>query len=76
MTMKKLLMLGGVLAGAAFLQNKQRRDRLFGQARDLFDKAKARTSDLAATSDREQNNTTSFGSQDRFDDNGIGSRTY
>jgi len=47
MTIKNMLMLGGVLAGAAYLQNKSRRDRLFGQARGVIDKAKTRASDLA-----------------------------
>lgn len=47
MTLKKLFILGGVLAGAAYLQNKSRRDRLITQGRDLFDRAKTRASKLA-----------------------------
>lgn len=47
MTLKKMFMLGGVLAGAAYLQNKSRRDRLISQGRDLLDRAKTRASDVA-----------------------------
>lgn len=47
MKLKNMLLLGGVLAGAAYLQNKSRRERVFGQARGLMDQAKTRASDLA-----------------------------
>jgi hypothetical protein len=47
MTLKGMLMLGGVLAGAAYLQDKQRRDRAFGRARDMLDKAKSRVADVS-----------------------------
>jgi hypothetical protein len=80
MTIKNLLMLGGVIAGAAYLQDKGRRDRLFGQARGLFDKAKARASELASQT-RHDNGVSQYGAgstgRDAFGDSGIsGSRTY
>ncbi len=46
MTLKKLAILGGVLAGAAYLQNKGRRDRAFTGARDMFDKVKSRAQEV------------------------------
>ena len=46
MTFKNMFLLGGVLAGAAYLQNKSRRDRLIGQARGVLDNAKARAVDI------------------------------
>lgn len=46
MTFKNMFLLGGVLAGAAYLQNKSRRDRLMTQGRDLLDKAKTRAADI------------------------------
>jgi hypothetical protein len=80
MTIKNLLMLGGVLAGAAYLQDKGRRERLIGQARGLFDKAKARATELAG-SHGSDNGVSSYGagatSRDAYGDSGIGSsRTY
>ncbi len=47
MTIKNMLMLTGLLAGAAYLRDKGRRDRLVGKARGLIDQAKTRASDLA-----------------------------
>lgn len=47
MTLKNMFMLGSVLAGAAYLQDKGRRDRVFGQARGLIDRAKSRASEIA-----------------------------
>jgi hypothetical protein len=47
MTIKNMLMLGGILAGAAYLKDKTRRDRVTGKARDLIDQAKTRASSLA-----------------------------
>jgi hypothetical protein len=47
MTLKGLFMLGGVIAGAAYLGDKQRRDRLAGRARDLIDQAKTRAADIS-----------------------------
>jgi hypothetical protein len=47
MTLKGMLMLGGVLAGAAYLQDKNRRDRVVGRARDLIDQAKTRAADIS-----------------------------
>ena len=47
MTLKNLVMLGGVLAGAAYLQNKNRRERVVGSARGALDKWKARAQELA-----------------------------
>ena len=46
MTLKGMLMLGGVLAGAAYLKDKQRRDRVVGRARGLIDQAKTRVADV------------------------------
>lgn len=47
MTIKQVLVIGGVIAAGVYLQNKSRRDRLFGQARDLLDMARSRASDVA-----------------------------
>jgi hypothetical protein len=47
MTIKNLLMLGGVLAGAAYLKDKTRRDRVLTRARGAIDQAKTRASGLA-----------------------------
>lgn len=54
MTLKKLFVLGGALAGAALLQDKGRRERVFGQARGIFDQLKARASELASTANQPQ----------------------
>src|SRR5690606_10931886 len=68
MTFKKLFLLGSVVAGAAYLQNKSRRERLFGQARDLLDRAKHRASDVTQ---RMEQRAESMGVTSR--DNGLGS---
>jgi hypothetical protein len=68
MTMKKLFMLGGVLAGAAYLRNKDNRDRLFGRVRDMLDKAKTSASDLG-----ESSTSSSSSSSQSSRDNDIGS---
>ena len=47
MTIKNLLLLGGVLAGAAYLKDKTRRERLMGQARGFIDQAKSRATEIA-----------------------------
>lgn len=47
MTIKNMLMLGGVLAGAVYLKDKTRRDRVLSRARDMLDQAKTRASGLA-----------------------------
>lgn len=46
MTLKNMFLLGGVLAGAAYLQNKSRRDRLMTQGRNLLDKARTRAVEI------------------------------
>ena len=46
MKLKHLLLLGGVLAAAAYFQNKHRREQALGQARDLLDRMKRRADDL------------------------------
>lgn len=47
MTIKNMLMLTGVLAGAYYLRDKGRRDRLMSKARGAIDKAKTRATELA-----------------------------
>ena len=47
MSIKNLLLLGGALAGAAYLKDKDRRDRLVGQARGFLDRMKSRATELA-----------------------------
>ena len=47
MTIKKLFILGGALAGAAFLKDKTRRERFMGQARGFIDKVKTRATEVA-----------------------------
>lgn len=47
MTIKNLILLGGALAGAAYLKDKSRRDRLVGQARGIIDQAKTRATEIA-----------------------------
>jgi hypothetical protein len=51
MTLKNLFMLGGVIAGAAYLKDQSRRERLFGQARGFLDKAKAKVEEMRGTRD-------------------------
>lgn len=68
MTIKNILMLGGVLAGAAYLQDKKRRDRLVCQARDLLDKAKTRASGLADQVESKAHQVASW----KGDDDGVG----
>jgi hypothetical protein len=48
MTIKNLFILGGAIAGAAYLKDKTRRDRFMGQARGFIDKMKARASEVAS----------------------------
>ncbi|HUQ03393.1 MAG TPA: hypothetical protein VM261_12910 [Kofleriaceae bacterium] len=65
MTIKNLLMLGGVLAGAAYLKDKTRRDRVFGKARDMLDQAKTRASGIAEkVESRTRDLSEQLGSQD------------
>lgn len=71
MTIKNLFLLGSVLAGAAYLQNKGRRDRLVGQARGAIDRAKTRASELVSSVQHKTDNVGSDVSS--FADNGIGS---
>ena len=47
MTLKNLFIVGGALAGAAYLKDKSRRERFLGQARGFMDQLKARATDLA-----------------------------
>lgn len=47
MTIKKLFILGGALAGAAFLKDKTRRERFMGQARGFIDKMKTQATAVA-----------------------------
>ncbi len=62
MTIKKLAVLGSVLAGAAFLQNKTRRDRLMRSATDLISNARDRLSRTAENlSDKTEDLGSSFG---------------
>ncbi|KAB2906872.1 MAG: hypothetical protein F9K40_05835 [Kofleriaceae bacterium] len=68
MTFKKLFLLGSAVAGAVYLQDKSRRERLFGQARDLLDRAKTRASDVTQRIERKAE---SMGATSR--DNGVGS---
>lgn len=68
MTFKKMFILGSVLAGAAYLQNKGRRDKVFGQARDLMDKAKTRASDVAHKVESKANDVIAAARSD----NGVG----
>lgn len=68
-------MLGSVLAGAALLRDKGRRNRVFGQARDLFAKLKAQASEMANTGTSA--NGASASGYGAYDDAGFGrSRTY
>jgi hypothetical protein len=48
MTLKKLIILGGALAGAAYLKDKSRRDRFMGQARGFIDQMKTKASEVAS----------------------------
>jgi hypothetical protein len=48
MTLKTLVILGGAIAGAAYLQNKNRRDRVFTGARDLIDRIKTRAESVGS----------------------------
>jgi hypothetical protein len=89
MTIKNLFVLGSVLAGAAYLQDKGRRERVFGKARGLIDQAKSRASELKGKleskateltgSDRHDDGATSSAGSSSYSsfDSGVGStRTY
>lgn len=63
--MKKLIALGTVLGAAAYLQNKDRRDRLMSQGRDLLDSVKHKARNLKADAKDER----------LFSDSDLGSTT-
>lgn len=48
MTLKNLFILGGALAGAAYLKDKTRRERFLGQARGFIDQVKTRATEVAS----------------------------
>ncbi len=70
MTIKQILVIGGVIAAGVYLQNKSRRDRLFAQARDLLDMAKSRASDVAHRIEQQRDEMTVTAR-----DNGVGTTT-
>lgn len=62
MTLKNIFMLGSVIAGAAYLRDKGRRDRLVGQARGVLDKAKTRATQIAGQIQSKGSESTGFDS--------------
>jgi hypothetical protein len=85
MTFKNLFILGGALAGAAYLKDKTRRDRFMGQARGFIDQVKSRASEIAGqvqakgseAIDSVSNRTPDYGSSSSFDRSSYeSSRTY
>jgi uncharacterized protein YjbJ (UPF0337 family) len=73
MTIKNMFMLTGLLAGAAYLRDKGRRDRLVGKARGLIDQAKTRAGDLAHQVESKASQAASALDSTTSKDNGVSS---
>lgn len=70
MTLKKLALLGGALAGAAYLRDKTRRDSFMQKARGLVDQARDRIGSISGQQQGQNDEMASSSGESGFRDYG------